>query len=383
MKIISVINLGTKIYVSLLASTSIVVQTSRILGHTIFFFHNMPSEFPIQTIRDYVTTAYKLGYGVAVIEQDLVELTMISFTQIDEMLEWVQAQTWLGALIFDTGLKSTAQRIVLYAEQFKICKGVDDDDDDENSSRTIAQYLRANNYYPLEEREIAATRADKDYLKILGNNIVTTVVADHNLESKIADYVQRAHRIGYTWFEIQRALSSSHLSLTSESFGQLLSRHRVHHIPRSETGHVREGEVMRRFIRNADLIGMKVGEIIFRCLILGYSRPVESPEDVDTLVERWRYLGLIRRSSDSRPAESPEGVDTLVESWRNQGLMRGSSRPGLGQIIESNYGLETVVPNSTQLGGRTVISRESSSTETNANASEYVGYYFLRPANPD
>lgn len=358
MKIISIINSGTKIYISLLASTSIIVQTSRILGHTIFFFHNMPSEFPIQTIREYVITAYKLGYGVAVIERDLVELTMISFTQIDEMLEWVQVQTWLGAPIFDTGLKSTAQRIVLYAEQFKICKGVDDDDDDDdddNSSRTIAQYLRANNYYPLEEREIAATRAEKDYLKILGNNIVTTVVADHNLENKISDYVQRAHRIGYTWFEIQRALSSSHLSLNSESFGQLLSRHRVHQIPQSETGHVREGEGMRRFIRNADLIGMKVGEIIFRCLILGYSRPVESPED----------------------------VDTLVESWRNQGLIRGSSGPGLGQIIRSNDGSETVVPNSTQLGGRTVISRESSSTETNANASAYMGYYFLRPANPD
>lgn len=352
MKIISEINSGTKIYVSLLASTSIIcLNKQNIRTHKSSFFHNMPSEFPIQTIRDYVITAYKLGYGVAAIERDLVELTMISFTQIDEMLEWVQVLTWLGAPIFDTGLKSTAQRIVLYAEQFKICGGVDDDDD---IPRTIAQYIRANNYYPLEEREIAATRADKDYLKILGNNIITTVVADHNLEKKISDYVQRAHRIGYTWFEIQRALASSHLSLTSESFGQLLSRHRVHQIPQSETGHVREGEGMRRFIRNADLIGMKVGEIIFRCLILGYSRPVESAED----------------------------VDTLVESWRNQGLIRGSSGPGLGQIIESNDGSETVVRNSTQLEGQTGISRESSST-TNANASAYVGYYFLRPANPD
>lgn len=331
----------------------------------------MPSEFPIQTIRDYVITAYKLGYGVAVIERDLIDLTTTHFAQIDQMMEWVQLLTWQGPQVFDTGLKSTAQRIVLYAEQFEICGGIDDND----SIRTIAQYLRANKYYPLEEREIAATRTEKDYLKLLGDNIATTVVADQNLVNKMSDYVRRAHRIGYTWFEIQRALSSSRFTLTPDSFVELLSRHRLSEISQSEAGHVRVGESMIRFIRNADLIGMRVEEIIFRCLILGYSRPVGSAEDVDTLVESWRNHGLIRGTSDSRPVGSAEDFNTLAESWRNQGLIRGSSdtgpvespedvntmveswrnetsnrvpsRPGLGQIIKSDDGSETVVWNRT------------------------------------
>lgn len=251
----------------------------------------MPGEFPIQTIRDYACAAYKLGYGIPAIEQDLVDLTTIPFGQMDEILEWVQVSSWLGAPTFVQSLKSTAQRIVLYAEQFKYFEQSD------YSPSAIARYLRVNNYYPLEEREIAATLADKEYLKMLGNSIVTTIVLDDNVERKLSDYVQRAHRVGYTWFEIQRALSSSRISLTSGSFGRLLSRHSGHHMPQNETGHVREGEAMRRFIKKADLIGMEVEEIIFRCLILGYSRPVESAEDVDTLVESWKNQGLIRRSS--------------------------------------------------------------------------------------
>lgn len=309
----------------------------------------MPGEFPIQTIRDYACAAYKLGYGIPAIERDLVNLTMIPFPQMDEILGQVQVQSRsrFGAPIFDQSLKFIAQRIILYAEQFRIMEGSSD-----YSPSAIAQYLIENTYHPLAEREIVANLADKDYLKILGNNIVTTIVLDANLERKLSDYVQRAHRIGYTWFEIQRALSSSHMSLNSRSFSHLLSRHRVHHTPQNETGHVREGEAMRRFIRNADLIGMGVGEIIFRCLILGYSRPVESPEDVDTLVESWKTQQLIRRSSGLRPR----------------------------RINESDDGSETIVPRRAQVEGGTAILRGSSST-TSSNADAYVGYYFLPSAN--
>lgn len=306
----------------------------------------MPGEFPIETIKDYACAAYKLGYGIPAIERDLVNLTMIPFPQMDEILEQVQVPSRLGAPIFDQSLEFIAQRIILYAEQFRIFGRGD------YSPSAIAQYLRENTYHPLAELEISANLADKDYLKMLGNNIVTTIVLDANLGRKLLDYVQRAHRIGYTWFEIQRALSSCHMSPTSGSFGRLLSRHRVRYIPQNETGHVREGEAMRRFIRNADQIGMGVGEIIFRCLILGYSRPVESPGD----------------------------VDTLVESWKNQHLIRGSSGLGTRRINESVDRSETVVPESVQLEGGTVILRDSSST-TDSNAGAYVGYYFLPPAN--
>lgn len=306
----------------------------------------MPGEFPIQTIRNYACAAYKLGYGIPAIERDLVSLTMIPFPLMDGILEQVQVPSRLGAPIFDHSLICIAQRVILYAEQFRILGRGD------YSPSAIAQYLRENTYHPLAEPEISANLADKDYLKVLGNNIVTTIVLDANLERKLSDYVQRAHRIGYTWFEIQRALSSSRMSLTSGSFGRLLSRHHVHHIPQNETGHVREGEAMRNFIRNADLIGMEVDEIIFRCLILGYSRPVESPED----------------------------VDTLVESWKNQHLIRGSSGLGPRRVNESDDGSDTVIPEIAQLGSGTVISRKSSST-SNYNAGAYMGYYCLPPAN--
>ena len=306
----------------------------------------MPGEFTIETIRDYACAAYKLGYGIPTIERDLVHLTRIAFPQMNEILEQVQLPSRLGAPIFDQSLEFIAQRIILYAEQFRILGRGD------YSPSAIAQYLRENMYHPFAESEISANLADKNYLKMLGNNIVTTIALDGNLGRKLSDYVQRAHRIGYNWFEIQRALSSCHMSLTSGSFGRLLSRHRVHYIPQIETGHVREGEAMRRFIRNADLIGMGVDEIIFRCLILGYSRPVESPED----------------------------IDTLVESWKNQHLLRGSSGHGPRRINESDDRSETVVRESAQLEGGTVISRDGSST-TNSNAGAYVGYYFLPPAN--